>query len=300
MSIAIKSVVSLKKESMRISLPSDGIRIAESAFTVVVGQNGSGKTTLLEAAIGVRTDYKVERVILGDARAELADSTKRKLGVSTQIQSFADGVSVQDIIKLHAGSYQITTNDTLLDAFDLKKILDSKYAKISGGQKKRLSLYFALAHEPDLCILDEPEAGLDNQGLEAFLGHIKTRAQQGKATFAASHISKTFELADEVLLMDAGEVTFSGSKSNFITQFLDGSVLEVDMAGLSETAQSEVRAIGSTRCFEGMEDDKLLVFGHRKDLVDFIDAADGGIKNQSILRDIRASDILTWVNNRVA
>ena len=300
MPVTIRSIRSLKPVSMSFRLPSDGIKLNSGAFTVLIGQNGSGKTTLLEAVLGIRTDYEVDRTILDDSSSELMNSTKRRIGVSTQVHGFADGVTVADIIKLHAQSYKITRNDALLDTLDLSKVLDSKFVKISGGQKKRISIYFALAHEPEVCILDEPEAGLDSQGLDAFLAYIERRTQLGKTTLAASHHGKTTALADELHFLNDGEVSFAGSKTNFIDQFLGKRVLEIDVGNLSNSEQDYLFNFGKTRCFEGVGKDKMLVFGQQQDLSMSVENPEAGLDGRSILRDIRPSDILTWVNNRVA
>ena len=298
MPVAIRSIRNLKTDSMVLQLPRDGITVTDGSFTVMIGRNGSGKTTLMEAILGVRTDYEVDRTILDDTRCELADTTKRKLGVSTQAHSFADGVSVYDVVMLHARSYRTGLNDALLETLDLKRILKGKYIKISSGQKKRLSLYFALAHEPQLCILDEPEAGLDDQGIKAFWTCIEERTKNGKTTIAASHQGETIALADDLIFLNAGTVRFSGSRTNFIEQFLGKAVLEVNVDGLSQTGQDLIADFGRARCFEGMGKNKLLIFGRYRDLSRSAHISDNGIKERSILRDIRPSDILTWVNNR--
>lgn len=269
-------------------------------LTVLLGQNGSGKTTFLEAILGIRPDYSVARTILGSARTDLPNDIKRRIGVSTQVHGWPEGVKVRDVVRLHAGAYGVQQDAGLLEALDLIEALDSDCAKISGGQKKRLSLYFALAHDPEVAFLDEPEAGLDVQGIETLLARVRERTGAGHATVAATHHALTTECASDVMYLDAGEIVFAGDKTRFIDGYLGDSVLEVDTDGLSPQDIERVTTVGKAHCADGLHEGKLLVFGSDSAFTELRDASGSGIGQQSILRRTRPADVLAWINGRTA
>ncbi len=300
-SASIRTVTRISGSGVSFELPADqNLEFSQGRFAVLLGQNGSGKTSFLEAILGIRPDYAVDRSILGSSHIDLPNDIKRRIGVSTQIHSYSEGVKVRDVVRLHAGAYRVAQNNELLETFDLGDVLGSDYAKISGGQKKRLSLYFALAHNPEVVFLDEPEAGLDVQGLEALLAQIRARSDTGLTTIAATHHDLTTEHAGDVMLLNAGEVVFSGAKVQFIDDFFGDTVLEVNTDGLLPQDIERILAVGKANCFDGLSKDKLLVFGCENIFADPKNFANFDIERRSILRKTKSTDLLTWINNRAA
>jgi ABC-type multidrug transport system ATPase subunit len=157
-----------------------------------------------------------------------------------------------------------------------------------------------LAHNPEVVFLDEPEAGLDVQGLETLLAQIRVRSDTGLTTIAATHHGLTIEHASDLMLLNAGEVVFKGSKTGFIDDFVGNTVLELNTEGLSVQNIEQISAFGNVNCFDGESKAKLLVFGSSRDFNDMKVSADLNIEKRSILRKTNPSDLLTWINNRSA
>ena len=298
--VSLHSIKRIGVSGIALSIPEHSVDFNQGRFTVVLGQNGSGKTTLLEAILGIRTDYDVKRTILGSNLIDLPAEIKRQIGVSTQLHSYSDGVTVRDVVRLHSGIYGVSINDDLLDLLDLTGALGNTFSKTSGGQKKRLSLYFALAHDPVVAFLDEPEAGLDIQGLGALLERIGDRSKAGRTTIAATHHYMTTDSAENVVFLNSGDMAFNGEKSRFISEYFGDSVLEVDITGLSEQDVERISMAGMALCFEGVDKEKLLVFGNCAKLEEMYEKSDADIRRRSILRKIKPMDVLLWINNRNA
>ncbi len=296
--VIVRSVRQTSGSGITLTVPDDPVSFHQGRFTVLLGQNGSGKTTLLEAVLGIRTDYAVRRSVLGSDRLDLPGHIKRRIGVSTQAHSFCEGVRVRDVVRLHSGAYGVPTNVDLLDMFDLTKVLGSAYARTSGGQKKRLSLYFALAHDPEVAFLDEPEAGLDAQGMDAVLDRLDERSRMGWATVAATHDAMTVDRAGDVVFLKSGEIAYAGRKSAFVDRFLGESVLEVHIGGLSEAEVGNISGLGNARCLNGTG--RLLLFGDEAGFARLLGTLDPGIGQRSILRGIRPEDMMAWINARKA
>ncbi len=296
--VSVRSVRLTSGSGIALTVPDGPVSFHGGRFTAILGQNGSGKTTLLEAVLGIRTDYAVRRSVLGSDRLDLPGHIKRRIGVSAQVHSFSEGVRVRDVVRLHSGAYGVPTNVALLDMFDLTKALPSAYARTSGGQKKRLSLYFALAHDPEVAFLDEPEAGLDTQGLDALLDRVEERSRTGRTTVAATHHGMTVDRVGDVVYLKSGEIAYAGRKSGFVDRFLGESVLEVHTGGLSEAEVGNISGLGNARCFDGTG--RLLLFGDHTDFARLLGTLDPGIGQRSILRGIRPTDMMAWINARKA
>ena len=298
--VRVHSIKLTSSSGLAFTVPDSPVDFDQGRFTTLIGQNGSGKTTLLEAILGIRTDYSVRRSILGSDRIDLPNSIKRRIGVSTQVHSYSDGVTVRDVVRLHGGVYGVPINAELLDLLDLTKVVGSAYTKTSGGQKKRLSLYFSLAHEPEVAFLDEPEAGLDVQGLEALLDRVQERSKAGHTTIAATHNGMMTDRAENVVFLHSGDIVYAGQKSCFVKQYLGNSVLEVDTDGLSKQDIERISLVGKAQCFDGVGTDKLLLFGNDASLAELRGMPDLGIGQRSILRKIKPADVMAWINARTA
>lgn len=298
--VRVHSIKLTSSSGIAFSVPDSPVDFDQGRFTTLLGQNGSGKTTLLEAILGIRTDYAVRRSILGSDRIDLPNSIKRRIGVSTQVHSYSEGVTVRDVVRLHGGVYGVPINAELLELLDLIKVLRSAYAKTSGGQKKRLSLYFSLAHEPEIAFLDEPEAGLDVQGLEALLDRVQERSKAGHTTIAATHNGMMTDTAENVVFLNSGDIAYTGQKSCFVKQYLGDSVLEVDTDGLSKQDIRRISLVGKAQCFDGVGNDRLLLFGSDASFAELRGMPDLGIGQRSILRKIKPADVMAWINARAA
>ncbi|HGY5298361.1 TPA: hypothetical protein ACNU26_003734 [Aeromonas salmonicida] len=142
-------------------------------------------------------------------------------------------------------------------------LLDITYDKLSGGQKQRVNLYMALGHIPDLALLDEPESSLDDKRVRAIANSIKTRAALSKTTLVATHNSQILEVADNVVLMTAGEVCYQGSLQDLIAERLGHGALEIVMDGETERQRlMPILAMNTARKMQiELEDGRLLLFG---------------------------------------
>ena len=98
-------------------------------------------------------------------------------------------------------------------ALGLAELAASTYATLSRGEKQRVDLYVALAHAPDLLILDEPCTGLDAQFTQRALELVVRHRLRGGATLMVSHSAQELKLADSLLWLDSGQVVDAGTAS---------------------------------------------------------------------------------------
>ena len=147
----------------------DGIslRVAAGEFFGFLGPNGAGKTTTINAIVGLARKGSGSIRIFGHDNDREWRQARRLVGLSPQEYNFDRYLSLRDVLIFAAGYYGLHGKavaeraDMLLERFGLTSHAHLEYTKISGGQKRRLSLARALIHQPKLLILDEPTAGVD-------------------------------------------------------------------------------------------------------------------------------------------
>lgn len=147
------------------------LRIDAGAFVIVVGPNGGGKTTLLKLILGLlQPRFGVIRV-LGQPPAQV----RRCIGYVPQALSFdaAFPASVSDVVLMgrverhRFGPYRACDRQAVKDALNMVGLDDygsRSFAALSGGERQRVLIAQALVTEPQLLLLDEPNANLDPAG----------------------------------------------------------------------------------------------------------------------------------------
>jgi ABC-2 type transport system ATP-binding protein len=135
----------------------------------------------------------------------------------------------------------------LLEALGLSGKGDQLARKLSGGMKRRLNLALALVHDPEIVVLDEPEAGLDPQGRVLVREYVRSLARKKTVILTTHNMDEADRLADRVAIIDHGRLLVLDTPEALKRSVGEGDVLEVDMAeaspgSVSETAPSSVIA----------------------------------------------------------
>lgn len=137
-------------------------KINQGDKIALLGNNGAGKSTLLKIISG---EYKADS---GQVSTQLDYQTE--IGMMPQEDVLIDELTVNDIVKLkcHMNQFSVTSRDTLLDKVSLQAFKNHNVGKLSGGQKRRLSLLLTLLNSPSLIFLDEPTTGMDLSAIDDF------------------------------------------------------------------------------------------------------------------------------------
>ncbi|PTH12791.1 ATP-binding cassette domain-containing protein, partial [Staphylococcus auricularis] len=188
--------------------------------TLVTGKNGAGKSTLLKMMIGLEEPTYGEITLFDNIKSNaLSKKDKIKIGFQFQNDSFLRGVKVKEYINLYHLMYE--NSDKLYNSkriFELLKIneLENKYAvNLSGGQKKRLSLFLSVLGERNIIILDEPTAGIDIELKVMILEVIDYLKRCGVTIIVSSHdVEEFIDVCDELVILNK-KVLFNGDKHCF-------------------------------------------------------------------------------------
>ncbi|MCR4403863.1 MAG: ABC transporter ATP-binding protein [Candidatus Acetothermia bacterium] len=224
--------------------------IEEGEIFGLLGPNGAGKTTAVEIIEGLRRADSGEVIIDGErVRPGLNPEMKQKMGVQLQEAQFYDKIKVWELLDLF-GSYHRRALPVreLLELVGLEDKANSHVEKLSGGQKRRLSLAAALVNDPELVFLDEPTTGLDPQARRRLWDLIKEMKAQRRTVLLTTHyIEEAESLCDRVGIIDLGQMVALDTPENLIRNSgLESAVTlsyagELDLDGLK--ALAAVRAL---------------------------------------------------------
>jgi ABC-2 type transport system ATP-binding protein len=185
------------------------LRVERGKTFAFLGRNASGKTTTIRMLLGLlkRDDGAIRVLGLDPQRDPL--ELRRRVGYLAEDQTMYGWMRVEEIVRFVAPFYP--TWDHALAAKYLKDFelpLRTRIKHLSKGQNVRLGLVLALAHRPELVILDDPALGLDPIMRKQFNRDLITHLQgEGRTVFYSSHLLYEVEpIADEVAILDAGRI----------------------------------------------------------------------------------------------
>jgi ABC-2 type transport system ATP-binding protein len=185
-------------------------------LTSLVGPNGSGKTTLMNLMTGlVRPSWG--RVSVLGISPERPEQLLRRTGYATQYDSFPRGLTgygfLYSFLRLHGTAHAEAERRSweALRRVGLEQAAHRKVAAYSKGMRQRLKLGQALAHDPEILVLDEPLNGLDPIARAETLALFRELASQGRYVIVSSQILHELEgISDAIVLLDGGYVVAEG------------------------------------------------------------------------------------------
>ena len=191
------------------SLKDVSLALPRGAVLGLIGENGAGKTTLLKSMLGLVHMDGGRALLLGEEVSARDRDAKERIGVVFEESRFPDNLTTKQIAKIMACICRSWSNETfwsLVRRFDLP---DKKPVKeYSRGMRAKLMIASALAHHPQLLILDEATSGLDpvvrEEILDLFLEFIQ---DEDRSILLSSHITSDLDkIADYIAYLHKGEL----------------------------------------------------------------------------------------------
>ncbi|MEM2321267.1 MAG: ABC transporter ATP-binding protein [Candidatus Bathyarchaeia archaeon] len=210
------------------------LKIPEGKVTALLGPNGSGKSTLFKVLLKVLGPYKGDIYVNGEDLKHIdVDVLSRAVAWVPQEEDSLFPYTVLDYVLLgrtpHLGFFNMPSKrdeeivHNVLAQLGLSSITHRKVPTLSGGEKKLVSIARALAQESETLILDEPTAHLDIGNKVRVLNIIRRMGDSGKTVIFSTHDpNEAFLVADNVAIMNGGEIVSRGPPSSAIT----GELLE--------------------------------------------------------------------------
>lgn len=223
--------------------------VPRGAIYALLGRNGSGKTTLIRTILGLyRRDKGVVRVFGRDPEHEAAAILPR-VGFVPESLPVYDTMRVGELLHLMAQIYSDWDHVfayNLLGKFRLP--MDKKIGMLSRGMRTQLGLVSALAHRPELLLLDDPTLGLDAVVLDDFFATLaETSKKEGTTVLMASHnIAELESIASHVGLFADGRIVLSDSLDGLRTRTREVTMTFADDAPTAVNTIADFKAIRSS------------------------------------------------------
>ncbi len=198
--------------------------------TALVGSSGSGKSTILSLVLNFIQPKQGRILIDGkDLQTVKLRDYRKHLGVVLQDNFLFDGTILDNIrfsnpeasLEEIKEVCRIANADEFIEKFPdaYNTIVGERGVKLSGGQRQRIAIARALLANPRILILDEATSSLDSES-EALIQEGLRRLRQGRTTFVIAHRLSTIRSADQILVVEAGEILERGNHDELIA--LDG------------------------------------------------------------------------------
>jgi ABC-2 type transport system ATP-binding protein len=178
----------------------------------LLGPNGAGKTTTLESLEGLRIPDAGSLQIMGVDPTRESSKLRNIIGVQLQTSGLPESIRVDEAMNFFCAYHGVDPQVELLDRLGLGDRMRTQYYQLSTGQKRRLALALAIAHNPKVLILDEPTAGLDVPSRVELHKLMREQQQAGTTILLATHdMAEAEEMTDRVAILLKGEIVTIGT-----------------------------------------------------------------------------------------
>jgi ABC-type multidrug transport system fused ATPase/permease subunit len=194
--------------------------------TALVGTSGSGKTTIAGLAASFLNPESGTITVDGVDLAKVSlDSYRSQLGVVLQDDFLFEGTIRENILFPRPGASEeellqavrAANVDQFTDSFEkgLDTVIGERGVKLSGGQRQRVAIARAILANPRVLILDEATSNLDTES-ESLIQDSLSRLMKGRTTFVIAHRLSTIRQADQILVIEGGEIQERGNHEQLI------------------------------------------------------------------------------------
>lgn len=216
----------------------------------LAGRNGAGKTTLLHLLLGLYRPDGGRLVISGMSYEQSEQAVHDRIGTVLAEELFEPSHSIEsnaDYFGKYFSGYRRDKMAAYLERFRLDG--RKKFGKLSKGEKLKCQFAFALAHDPQLLLLDEPAGNFDPDFREQFFRMIKEFIADGtKSVILATHQTEDLDrLADYLICLEDGRQVFAGDIESFRSAYriVSGEKYKIDLLPQDRMIYTEEKRYGT-------------------------------------------------------
>jgi ABC-2 type transport system ATP-binding protein len=226
----------------RLILQDCSLHVPRGSIYGLLGRNGSGKSTAFKLMLGLLRPDAGEVLICG---APWTRTSLHRIGASVNGPALYEHLSALDNLRIHQALTGVSTEriHTVLETVGISSAGSQRAASFSLGMKARLALGIALLTDPPILLLDEPQNGLDPQGIVELRRLLTGLAAQGRTIVISSHqLGEIAATCTHVGVLAHGQLQYEGPLRELApTQAPDGPLdpLRLERAYLDLTGEPE-------------------------------------------------------------
>ncbi len=208
-------IIKLKKNyGLKPVLRGVDLVVEQGQCVALLGANGAGKTTLLRVLAGLAEPEGGQILINGQDMLHDAQQARHAIGFVTHQPYLYDDLTVTENLLFFARMYGVKQRQerahALLERVGLLKRANERASALSRGQSQRLALARALLHSPRLLLLDEPDTGLDEEGIALLETILNEQTNNGGAVLFTTHqLEHALRWSDHLGLLRGGRMAWS-------------------------------------------------------------------------------------------
>lgn len=206
----------------------------------LLGPNGAGKTTTLRLALGLSRADAGDVRLLDFAMPEGGREARARVGVVPQSDALDPDFTIRENLHVFARYFGLQGAGlekriaSLLEFAALDRRADESVTRLSGGQKRRLTLARALVNDPTFIFLDEPTTALDPQARHLIWERLQSLRDHGKTLLLTTHfMDEAQRLCDRIIIIDRGRIIAEGSPRHLIETHIASEVIELFGRGVA-------------------------------------------------------------------
>jgi ABC-2 type transport system ATP-binding protein len=209
----------------------------------LLGPNGAGKTTAIRLMCGLlRPDagsvtirgVPIGRGVAARARVGVCPQDVVLWGRLTCLEQLQFAGEMYDV----PGAEARARGERLLRDLDLAEKRDALASTLSGGMQRRLNLALALVHDPEIVVLDEPEAGLDPQARVLVRDYVRSLARRKTVILTTHNMDEADRVADRVAIIDHGKLLVLDTPEQLKHRAGQGDVVEIVLGDPADEAKA--------------------------------------------------------------
>jgi ABC-2 type transport system ATP-binding protein len=206
------------------------LQVEKGEIFGLLGPNGAGKSTTIKIITGLLKPDSGTVKIFDNSMASA--STRERIGLCPQELVIWESLTLMEQLIMIAQMYDIPYKTAKCRAYEMLETmgLSEKRNKLgstlSGGMKRRLNILLALMHQPDIVILDEPQAGLDPQSRVLVREYIRSIARRKTIIITTHDMEEADKLADRVAIIDNGRILVEDTPQRLKESVFKGEIIE--------------------------------------------------------------------------
>jgi len=212
------------------------LTVAEGEVLGLLGPNGAGKTTTINMLVGLMKPDSGKVTYRGQQLSGEDQGTINRVGVCPQEIVLWKKLTCLEQLQFMGEMYGVGSQEarqrgkTLLGVLELSEKQDKCAGTLSGGMQRRLNLAMSLVHDPQVLVLDEPEAGLDPQSRVLVREYIQSLVHQKTIILTTHNMDEAERIAHRVAIIDQGRLLVMDTPDALKANVGEGDVVEINVS----------------------------------------------------------------------